>query len=348
MKIDRQNYEEYFILYWDNELTSEQKQLVEQFVQQNTDLEEEFNLLGITHFSPDETFSFRNKEFLFKEEFSPAQQLLLSYVDNELEEPEKSALEKYISIDSAAQQDLALLQKVKLQPDEEIIFPDKSSLYRKEEKVIILKTSWFRIAAAALIIFIAGLTALLIISRNPGTEETPLAGRSAINFNDNKAEGKNTPDNKITEKEKQTDQVIEPALVKTKDKTVNESQTDFVTTSKRNEPVIKKEEPDQIGVAKNDLQENDLPYLSKEETDALPVVASDNPDIINSYSVTTRPPVALNTTNADYGDVLEPKDNGGIRGLLRKATRVFERRTNIPTTTEDNKLLVGAFAVSLK
>jgi hypothetical protein len=37
-----------------------------------------------------------------------------------------------------------------------------------------------------------------------------------------------------------------------------------------------------------------------------------------------------------------------VKGLLRKATRVFERRTNIKATTDDDKLLIGAFAVSLK
>jgi hypothetical protein len=42
------------------------------------------------------------------------------------------------------------------------------------------------------------------------------------------------------------------------------------------------------------------------------------------------------------------KEKGGLKEFLRKTTRVFERRTKIQTTTEDNKLLVGAFAVSLK
>ena len=42
MIINRHNYEECFILYWDNELTASQKQAVENFVKENPDLQEEF------------------------------------------------------------------------------------------------------------------------------------------------------------------------------------------------------------------------------------------------------------------------------------------------------------------
>ena len=49
-----------------------------------------------------------------------------------------------------------------------------------------------------------------------------------------------------------------------------------------------------------------------------------------------------------FGKEKSDKEGGGIKEFLRKTTRVFERRTRIQTTTDDNKLLVGAFAVSLK
>jgi oligopeptide/dipeptide ABC transporter ATP-binding protein len=51
MIINRHNYEECFILYWDNELSASQKQVVENFVNENQDLQEEFGLsyLFIAH-----------------------------------------------------------------------------------------------------------------------------------------------------------------------------------------------------------------------------------------------------------------------------------------------------------
>jgi len=44
MIINRHNYEECFILYWDNELSASQRQAVENFVKENQDLQEEFGL----------------------------------------------------------------------------------------------------------------------------------------------------------------------------------------------------------------------------------------------------------------------------------------------------------------
>jgi hypothetical protein len=41
-------------------------------------------------------------------------------------------------------------------------------------------------------------------------------------------------------------------------------------------------------------------------------------------------------------------ESGGLKEFMRKTTRMFERRTNVKTTTDDNKLLLGAFTVSLK
>jgi hypothetical protein len=58
--------------------------------------------------------------------------------------------------------------------------------------------------------------------------------------------------------------------------------------------------------------------------------------------------VTLKETPTLYIPEQEEREKGGIKEFLRKTTRVFERRTRIQTTTDDNKLLVGAFAVSLK
>jgi hypothetical protein len=72
--------------------------------------------------------------------------------------------------------------------------------------------------------------------------------------------------------------------------------------------------------------------------------------ILDNSSVTTKAQFTYNKISQDpLPDVDDnKKEKGGLKEFLRKTTRVFERRTKIQTTTDDNKLLLGAFAVSLK
>ena len=83
------------------------------------------------------------------------------------------------------------------------------------------------------------------------------------------------------------------------------------------------------------LEEKDATGVSTNGNDVIPV------DLANSA-------VTLKDNPSLYIPGPEKGRGGGLKELLRKTTRVFERRTKIQTTTEDNKLLVGVFAVSLK
>jgi len=66
MNINRHNYEEFFLLYADNELPADLRRAVEDFVQQNADLKEELNLLLELHLEPDTSLLFTNKESLLQ------------------------------------------------------------------------------------------------------------------------------------------------------------------------------------------------------------------------------------------------------------------------------------------
>ena len=352
MNIDRHNYEEYFILYWDNELTNEQKQLVKQFVQQNTDLEGEFILLGQTHFSPDENISLPNKEFLIKEEYANRQELFLSYIDNELNAIEKSAIEKFIAVDPPAQRELALLQKTKLQP-EKIVFPDKSKLYRREEKTPVVRMVWFRVAAAAAIILVGSLITVQLLNKNPLTGEpivTAVQNTGKTKFYvepEKKSSGINTVEILKTGTEEQN------AIIANKKKTntATGNQPAVVQLQKKNKPVLSNKDEKQSLAIKNDLPETD-PLQVKVPNNSVAKTETNKPnDNFINNGVTPKTTPTFNDQNSNSGVQFASNnkdDKGGLRGLLRKATRVFERRTNIQTTTEDNKLLVGAFAVSLK
>lgn len=150
MQINRHNYETFFLLYVDNELSAPERKAVELFVQENADLKEELHLLQQTVLNAGD-IAFENKNVLVKEEITALQQNLLLYIDDELSAADKLNTEKLLKANSAASKELDVLQKTKLQHDTAIVFADKKVLYKKESgKVVGLP--WRRIAAAAILL----------------------------------------------------------------------------------------------------------------------------------------------------------------------------------------------------
>ena len=95
MKINRHNYEEFFLLYVDNELSAADKKAVEVFVQENPDLQMELMLLQQTIVESDNVV-LDKKEWLFMEEGIPVlQENLLLYADGELSPSDKKTLRNY-------------------------------------------------------------------------------------------------------------------------------------------------------------------------------------------------------------------------------------------------------------
>lgn len=162
--INRNNYEEYFLLYIDGELPEAGKQAVEQFLLTNPDLAAELELLLQLQLTP-ENLVYPEKESLFRNEtdqlnFSNSEEQFLLYVDNELDAARASQVETFVLQNPSLQENFTLLKQTKLEA-ETIPFPDKSILYRKAERetpVILLR--WTRVAVAAALI---GLVALVWI-----------------------------------------------------------------------------------------------------------------------------------------------------------------------------------------
>ena len=151
MPIDRHNYEEFFLLYVDNELSAAENRAVEQFVEQNADLKKELQRLQQSKLGV-EDIVFEHKENLKKDAgFEQLQENLMLLVDDELPFTEKAEWVQILSADPATAAEWNILQQVKLKPDREIVFPNKQLLYRKEGGRVI-GIAWWKIAAAVVLL----------------------------------------------------------------------------------------------------------------------------------------------------------------------------------------------------
>jgi hypothetical protein len=157
MNINRNNYEEYFLLYADNELTQTEKKVVEIFLQENVDLKEEFLMIQMTVNSPEKEMKLSDKSFLLKTE--PAfinennyEQIFVLYHDNELSEEQKRETEKFIAENARFKNDFELIGKAKLESDNSIIYPNKKGLYRKEKSGKVIPLIFWRPLAAAVFV----------------------------------------------------------------------------------------------------------------------------------------------------------------------------------------------------
>ena len=154
--INRQNYEEYFLMYVDDELNATEKHAVEDFVDQHPDLKIELEMLQKSILSPDPVV-FHDKDLLLKNSSSLVnetnyEEYFVLYGDDELDSDQKDGVEQFVYTNPGYQAEFELIQKARLQADPHIVFPDKAGLYRTEEedeKVVVIR--WWRIAAAAVL-----------------------------------------------------------------------------------------------------------------------------------------------------------------------------------------------------
>ena len=158
MNINRDNYEEYFLLYADNELTDSEKAEVLIFVKNNRDLEDEFKMIHYTISRPDTGVELNDKSFLYRS--SPSsfineknyEEVFVLYHDNELTPNEKLETEKFISRHKELKNEFDLIGLARLTPEVSVVFRGKKRLYKNEKSGKVVPVMFWRIIAAALFI----------------------------------------------------------------------------------------------------------------------------------------------------------------------------------------------------
>ncbi len=169
MNINRYNYETFFLLYVDKELSAAERKAVEVFVQENPDLQTELILLQQTVVKADDIVLDKKDWLYMEEEITALQENLLLYADEELNGADKKTIEAVLATDKSAQTEWVILQQTKLQPDMAVVFADKQSLYRKEPARVLAFT-WWRVAAAAVLLGFGIWTGVSVYKNNSTTK----------------------------------------------------------------------------------------------------------------------------------------------------------------------------------
>ncbi|BDQ12452.1 anti-sigma factor [Sediminibacterium sp. TEGAF015] len=178
--INRHNYESYFLLWVDGELSDEEQVAVDRFVAENPDLAEELSLLKSTQLQPEEAIVFKGKEALFKKEgqdisLNNYEEWFLLYTDKELSEEQRRQVEVFVLQHPALQYDFEWLQQTRL-PEEKWVFANKELLYRKSSGTRpVVYMRWMRYAAAAAVIGIMA-TVWMLVPANTLKEPLQLEG----------------------------------------------------------------------------------------------------------------------------------------------------------------------------
>jgi len=215
MNINLDNYEQYLLMYVDNELSAAERMQVEEFLRDYPYLQEELDILQQTVL-PLENVLFDKSSLLKPMLDESTQEKLLLHLDGELPAGESLALQNSLLSDKYLQQEWAALQKTKLDAADTIEHPDKESLYRKERARVVTFVRW---AAAAMLIgagLYGGLTwmnhgkqdgAIDVAVNDPAKNTTKETGVAANNDNINNSNtaavntGKNNADQVVDNKD---------------------------------------------------------------------------------------------------------------------------------------------------
>ena len=363
------------MLYVDNELSPADRQAVERFVEGHPDLKEEWELLLQCRIGPDEAPAFPGKELLLQYEdaslINPAnyESWFLSYIDNELDEPGRRAVIEFVRLHPEKNIELQHLQLAVNIPDPSIVFPDKESLYRREEKRRIAWLPFARIAAAALVLGAVGLLVFhpfrnsqSIAKRQPShivVTDTPASATADAAHSTPApvqipASEKTTPDQPIIKKHLAavTPRAADSLhLYKDRQAGNEEKETAVPVLAKADPPVPEKA----IASVKVQPADNN-PVGEADPAGRLAVIdpkAADHTRNIPATKVASgsfATQALLNHTVAYTEDEsmeerASPKKNK-LRGIFRKVTRALEKPSS-RAEDEDRKVLIGSFQFAL-
>ena len=347
MNINRLNYENYFLLYVDGELSASEMQAVESFASENKDLADELDMLLQTKLPAEAGYLFDNKSILFR---TTSQQIntinceekFLLFVDDELTDEEKNETIDFVSNHPQHQAAFDAILQTKL-PVETISFPNKDALLRKEaERKPVIVMQWWKLAAAAALIGILVLTGIFFSTNRNASDLAKSKIKTstipaAITKEQNIASEPSTMEQPIIAKRnKTTDSHTDfvPALKNTKD----QQQVSENSIAKAVVPNQKMEQETIAMNANNNIPSNNNHTIGSESNAHANEISAANNRIQSSAEPTYAKPAVYKELDTDdeskslyLGSVEINKDK--LRGFLRKASSLFKGKNK----TEEEK-----------
>lgn len=356
ISINQHNYEEFFLLYVDGELSAADKQAVEQFVKGNPGYAEELEMLQQMRLVG-ETVVFDDKAILYRNgstaiSLDNYEENFLLYVDNELSADAKEQVETFVLQHPAVQDQFTLLKQTRLVA-EAIYFPGKELLYRKEEKKKpVLYMGWQRIAVAAAFIGFAILVWTLFPGENPTTEQTIVKQEPVVIPNTLEQKDVITPAKALAE----TGIILNNRLVPLRGKNNTQQKNILVDNNKSPDLIARNNIQPQpaLGVKENTVIEKtdlietarptqDLSVERNSFTSTNIVQPKNNADEITADNFLAQPAVYKELDTDDekkslyLGSIEINKDK--LRGFFRKAGSIFRSKAR---QQEEDRTEAGA------
>jgi hypothetical protein len=373
MSINHDNYELFFMLYIDNELSVAERKAVEEFIAGNPGLQEELVQLQQLVLPADDIV-FDNKQQLYRSAADGSfQSALFMHLDDELDGTAAADMDQLIASDKKLQAEWALLQQTKLDAADQVIFTDKASLYRKEKDRVIVGR-FVRWAVAAALIGVGFFTRISLLKNDTTPAETAttnnntggkeLAGTNKGSKDTNTIAAQEpgttgkTGTTNITVPQDAPLNIASATEGKTKPQTLVAKET-----KQANNSIQRKNSTDDNEVlAANNISPKRIEKVSPERDEKELLVAAASPKIkaapvdITDRNVTplgnemARTAGLTDMTEGDNGNhILYMNEEKVTRtkagGFLRKLKRVIERNTNIKT---DNGFRIAGFEIASK
>lgn len=376
MNINRNNYENYFLLYVDNELSAGERTAVEEFLQLNPDLQPEFDMFREVVLQPEPDIVFSAKHTLFRSSnpvtSENCEEYFILYCDNELNTEERNHVEEFVAAHPEFQLNFELILSARLTPDTSIVFENKEALYRHEKQPgLVVSFKWFRAVAAAVIIFFAAGLAWISLDKEPAT--TPMAAHQPTKKQTPKITSPSEQgiSNSTIEIDKTSTDVSEPvtqpsnevayasntptqrAAVKTSKPSVNDAANKVEENSNKNKVSNVPYKVEQQPVAKPEIDEREIAVNERLNEARKPIIdeAISEEQLRNrnrGNDVAMKEIAEPVNENITYVSNTSGNKKNVMRGFFRKASRVFEKTTNIDPSNDDKNINIAGFEIALK